>query len=255
MNERIRNMVVAVGLFVVVGVTYVVSQPTPPDRTYAELRDAGLLSESTERFIMVCPEKLSARTARRLVALEFCDAGACRAGSIKRIARPAYRFASTDGGLDEVVVPSLRVSLGADDGGGGTGDGSDDDEDADDALQFRTDDCYRLECAGFTAGQRSDGGFRYRRPNATEAAFCNGPSRLALQVPPCVMPNCWTLPDGGWDDNAVVDCQGTGPLGQLDGGPRWRGCNAAPAAYATGAACVPVECSVVAGDSPPDVLR
>lgn len=254
MNQRIRNMVVGVGLFLVGGVTYLVSQPTPPDRTQAELRDAGLLSESTERFVLVCPEKLSARTARRLVALDFCDAGTCRAGSIKRIARPAYRFASADGGVDDVVVPSLRLSLGADDGGGGAGNGSDDDEDADDAFQFRTDDCYRVECAGFSAGQRPDGGFRFRRPNQTEAAFCNGPSRLALVTPPCLMPNCWTLADGGWNDDAVVDCRGTGPLGLEDGGPRWRGCNVGPAAYMTGAACYPVECSAVAGD-PIEVLR
>lgn len=254
MNSRIRNMVAAVGLFVVGGIGYAVFQPTPPDRTMAELRDAGLLGESTERFVMVCPEKLSARTARRLVALDFCDAGECRAGAIKRIARPAYRFASADGGLDEVVVPSLRVSLGADDGGGGAGDGSDDDEDADDALQFRTDDCYRLDCAGFSAGQRPNGGFRFRRPNQTEAAFCNGPSRLALQVPPCVMPNCWTLADGGWDDNAVVDCLAGGPYADGQGQPRWRGCNVLRAEYSSGTACVPTECSIVAGDTI-DVLR
>ena len=252
MNERIRSMVVAVGLFVVGGVTYVVSQPTPPDRTMAELRDAGLLSEATERFVMVCPEKLSARTARRLVALDRRHVDRGNAEGFLKSGKQMAEVAEEVCRLDEVVVPSLRLSLGADDGGG-VGDGTDDEEAADDSLQFRTDDCYRLACAGFSAGTRADGGFRYRRPNGTEAAFCNGPSRLALVTPPCVIPNCWTLPDGGWDDNATVDCLAGGPYA-VAGQPRWRGCNVLQAAYASGAACVPVECSVVAGD-PIDVLR
>jgi hypothetical protein len=69
-----------------------------------------------------------------------------------------------------------------------------------------------------------------------------------------MLPNCYTLPDGGWDDTAVVDCVGTGPYGDGQGGNRWRGCNVTPAAFATGTQCLPVECSVVAGDNPIDVL-
>lgn len=74
-------------------------------------------------------------------------------------------------------------------------------------------------------------------------------------APPCRIPNCWTLRDGGWDDSAVVDCRATGPSGLPDGGPRWAGCNVLPAGHAVGAECVPVACSVWAGDEPTEVLR
>lgn len=71
---------------------------------------------------------------------------------------------------------------------------------------------------------------------------------------PCRIPNCW-LADGGWDDEAVVDCRATGTHGLPDGGPRWNGCNVIPASVAVGAACVPVACSVWAGDDPTEVLK
>lgn len=41
MNSRIRNMVAAVGLFVVGGIGYAVFQPTPPDRTMASFATRG----------------------------------------------------------------------------------------------------------------------------------------------------------------------------------------------------------------------
>ena len=42
-------------------------------------------------------------------------------------------------------------------------------------------------------------------------------------------------------------------VGNILRGKAWK--HVTPAAYATGAACIPVECSVVAGDNPIDVLR
>ena len=140
-------------------------------------------------------------------------------------------------------------------------DGGDPEDETDDAVQFRSDDCFRLECNDDTdAGIRElnwlpDGGARHPFPDGGPRPWCNVATRRGRITPPCVIPDCWTLADGGWDDNAVVDCRGTGPFGVQPGGaPRWRGCNVTPAQFSTGAACVPVECSVVAGD-PIDVLR
>lgn len=75
-------------------------------------------------------------------------------------------------------------------------------------------------------------------------------------APPCVIPNCWTLADGGWDDNAVVDCRAVGPRGTADGGPRWNGCNVITAEESVGARCVPTACSVSSTGVPDwEVLR
>ena len=59
---------------------------------------------------------------------------------------------------------------------------------------------------------------------------------------PCVIPDCP-------DDKAVVDCRGTGPYGETDGGgARWRGCNVLPRQWATGSACLPAACGTTAGE-------
>lgn len=71
----------------------------------------------------------------------------------------------------------------------------------------------------------------------------------------CVIPDCWGLEDGGWDDSAVVNCRGHGVYGHPDGGPMWRGCAALPAENAVGGRCVPVPCSVYYGDDPNEVLH
>lgn len=234
MNDRLRAMVVFVGVFVVGGATYLVSQPHPTDRTIAELRDAGLVSEAVDSFVLVCPERITSRTASRLVRLGFCEPTACRAGSYKRIARPAYVH---DGG--ELIVPSLRLSFAEDAG-------TDEDEESDDSLQYRTDDCSRVECDGFVP-LLPDAGAAFRRPDGGPAVFCSGPNRLALMTPPCALPACFGA-DGGWDDSVEVDCKFGGPFSA--GGPAvWRGCNAGPSIYAVGSQCLPVECGVVSGDS------
>lgn len=68
----------------------------------------------------------------------------------------------------------------------------------------------------------------------------------------CVIPDCRrTTGRLGWDSNhGEVDCRGVGPLGEADGGPRWRGCNVGPREYMRGAACLPSRCIVIAGEDP-----
>jgi hypothetical protein len=251
MNSKLRSLVTAVGIFIVGGVSYSVFRREPPGQTIANLRDAGLLSERTDRFVLACPEKITQATAGYLKRNDY---GTFRAGSIHRIARVVIQHTLPDGGL-ELVNTSLDVLANDADGG-------DSEDETDDALQFRSDDCFRLECADDTDGGirelnwLPDGGAR--DPTAGDPAvprpWCNATNRRGRITPPCVIPDC-SLPDGGWDDNGPeVDCRGIGPCGLQDGGPRWRGCNVSPASFATGAACIPVECSVVSGDSI-DVLR
>lgn len=255
MNPRLQAMVVLVGLMAIGGVTYQLTTRQPPDLTMAELRDAGAAGERVDRWVAVCPEKIASRTRNYLRNNGYGD---FKVGSIHRIARVVWEYALADGGR-LVLNPGLIVTLdaGFDDGGVP----ADPDNQTDDSLLFRLDDCYRVECNSTDGGLDQlrflpDGGFRHASAvDGTELPWCNSAVRRGRVTPPCVMPDCWTLPDGGWDDNAVVDCRGVGPFGIADGGPRWRGCNVTPAQFATGAQCVPVECSTVAGDSPPDVLR
>ena len=241
-------MRVIVGLMAIAGTTYLLATRQPPDVTMAELRDAGAVDERVARWVAVCPERITAATSRYLQRNGY---GTHRAGSIHRIARVVWEYETDAGAL--VLNPSLVVTLPQEDAG-------DEDDETDDSLQFRLDDCYRLECNNADGGLDelrllADGGFRHMRSDGGEVPWCNTATRRGRVTPPCVIPDCWTLSDGGWDDSAVVDCNGTGPFGDQPGGtPRWRGCNVTPAQYATGAACIPVECSVVAGD-PIDVLR
>ena len=80
--------------------------------------------------------------------------------------------------------------------------------------------------------------------------------RISVDAGECVIPDCRTyLGRGPWDDrHAPVDCLATGPYaGGVDGGV-WRGCTVFLAEYATGTACLPARCSVVAGEDPLEVL-
>jgi hypothetical protein len=249
MNSKLRALVASVGLFIVGGVSYTVFIRTPPGQPITNLRDAGLFSERTDRFVLACPEKITLATRNYLRNNGY---GTFTVGSIHRVARVVIEHTLPDGGR-ELVNPSLDV-FAAEDAG-------DEEDETDDSLQFRTDDCFRLECnddsdAGIRElNWRPDGGARHPFPDGGPRPWCNVATRRGRITPPCVIPDCWTLPDGGWNDDAVVDCRGTGPFGVQPGGaPRWRGCNTTPAQFATGAACVPVECTVVAGDGI-DVLR
>jgi hypothetical protein len=251
MNSKLRSLVVGVGIFILVGGgTYSVYRREPPGQPIANLRDAGLLSERTGRFVLACPEKITVATRNNLARNGY---GTFRPGSIHRIARVVIEHTLPDGGL-ELVNPSLDVLSNDADGG-------DEEDETDDSLQFRTDDCFRLECDDDSdAGIRElnwlpDGGPRHTFPDGGPRPWCNVATRRGRVTPPCVIPDC-SLPDGGWDDNGPeVDCRGIGPFGNSgDGSPRWRGCNVTNAAFMTGSACIPVECSVVSGDGI-DVLR
>lgn len=292
MNSKLRSLVTAIGIFVVGGVSYSVYRREPPGQPVANLRDAGLFSERTDRFVLACPEKITSTTRNYLKNNGY---GTYKPGSIHRIARVVIEHHNieslwlADGGrIDEKNDSGVPVDCGALgrgdyhgwapvlDGGhcllrelinpsidvlaAGEVDGGDEEDETDDALQFRTDDCFRLECDDDSDGGirelnwLPDGGARHPFPDGGPRPWCNVATRRGRILPPCVIPDC-SLSDGGWDDNGPeVDCRGTGPFGISDGGPRWRGCNVWNASFATGSACLPVECSV-SGDPSIDVLR
>lgn len=251
MNPRLRAMLFAVGVVTLGGVGFMLNTPQPATRTMLDLRDAGITDG--QRIVLTCPERLTPRTRKRINANQ---PGLLRPKqAYGRVARTAVCF-NPDGGncfrpadwlvrvgdlQGEVIVPSLRRdTVGLDPDGGEDSDGG---EDAvDDALQYRLDDCTATRCSDFDAG---DG-----------TSFCQRLNRLMLVDPPCVIPD-GRLPDGGFLDDAPagqIDCRFTGPYGTQDGGPRWNGINVRPREYAVGTQCLPVECSVVAGDVPGEWL-
>lgn len=246
-------MMLVIGSMAIGGATYLLATRQPPDITMAELRDAGAADERIDRWVAVCPERITAKTRNYLKNNGY---GTFGVGTYHRIARVVWEYAEADGGRTALNA-SLIVSLDA----GKDADGGDEDDSTDNSLLYRLDDCYRVECDNADGGLNElrllpDGGFRHMRSDGGEIPWCNVATRRGRATPPCTIPDCWVGDGGAWDDNAVVDCRGTGPFGEFPGGePRWRGCNVTPAAYATGAACVPVECSVVAGDNPIDVSK
>ena len=255
MSARLRSMLYAVGVFVLGGVAVSVYTPQPATRTMAELRDAGI--GDGQRLVIECPERLTAQTRNRIKRNQP-DALRPRQ-QYARVARVAVCFLSdggsgncirpADGGVlfadngAEVIVPSLRRDLaGIDLDAGDTTDDAGESSEVDDSLQFRLDDCRHYSCAQWD--DLVDAGVK---PNPFSNRFCGTLNRLAAVTAPCAIPLCIGS-DGGWDDNAVVDCRATGPYGETDGGARWRGCNVALREFTVGTACVPTECSVVAGD-------
>lgn len=248
MNQKLRSMTFVAGTLVLGAVGLKLYTPVPGTRTMAELRDAGITDG--QRFVLTCPERLTKQTIRRINAAQ---PGALRPKQVyARVSRTAVCFNPDGGncfrpsdgllriadGEGEVIVPSLRRDLVGVLDAGNDGDGG---EDAvDDSLQFRLDDCDVTTCPNYDAGDGSN--------------FCGRLNRIQMVASPCMIPLC-LAGDGGWDDalgepghEAAVDCRFTGFLGTADGGSRWRGCNAGPASMATGSACVPVACGVLAGD-------
>lgn len=275
MTPKLRNMLVSVGVFAL-GVGVYVYTPQPASRTMLELKDAGILDG--QRLVIICPERLTKQTKRRIEAKQ---PGVLRPSqSYARIARSARCF-NPDGGNclrpsdglprignleGELIIPSLRsdlsgvdldASVGSDDGG--------DNDDVDDSFQFDVAGCVVLTCTQFDDGVLAG---TYLSPYVN--GCLGGLNRLALQQSPCMMPNGWGRgADGGWceeseclgpracgvgDTCGEVDCKFSGPYGLADGGPRWNGFNARPRAFSSGAACVPVECGVAAGDVPSEWL-
>lgn len=242
------------------GGAFLLLTPQPSTRTMADLRDAGITLG--QPVVTTCPERLTQRTKRRINAAQ---PGALRPRqSYARIARVARCFGSErldgglgncigpdgsslapftreliDGGLEpktaEVIVPSLRRNLDAD----GGDDGGEDD--VDDSFQYDVLACSLSRCSTFDAGDGTN--------------FCQRLNRLRLIDSPCAIPNGWKNSlDGGWEESVPVDCRFSGPYGEADGGPRWRGFNVGPKEYSSGADCIPVECSVVSGDVPSEWL-
>lgn len=255
MNSKLRAMLVAVGVFTLGGVGFYVSTPQPASRTMGELRDAGLIEG--QKFTMVCPERLTKRTKNRIERKQpgllrpkqsyarLARVGVCfnpDAGNCFRPSDGALRVADLEG---EVVVPSLRRDVvGAESDGGSDDDGED--TDVDDAFQYQVDGCSALTCS-----QTDDAVDAGTFTNPYVNRFCGALNRLALQPSSCMIANGWRA-DGGWCEEAcgLVDCQRV----REDGGLYWFGFNVIPRAQAAGAACIPVECSVVYGDIPSEWL-
>lgn len=259
MNPKLKQMLVGVGVFLLGGVGVYVYTPQPASRTMLELRDAGIIDG--QPVVIECPERLTPQTKRRVSAAQ---PGLLRPKqSYARIARTARCFTPDAGNCfaagtgvarvgdleAELIIPSLRrnlagvdldASVGLDDGG--------DSDDVDDSLQYDVSGCDVYGCTQYDnlidAGQR---------PNPFANRYCNALNRLSVVPSPCMLPNGWRS-DGGWDESTPVDCKFGGPYGEADGGLRWRGFNVGPSQYAAGAECVPVECSVVAGDVPQEWL-
>lgn len=260
MDPKLRAMLITVGTVALAGTGFYLYTPQPASRTMTELRDAGVTDG--QRFTLICPERFTKSTANRInkrqpgllrpkqgygrvARLGLCfnpDAGNCFQPNTG-----ALRVSELEG---EVVVPSLRRDLmGVVDGGTDT-DGED--TDVDDATQYRLNGCDALTCNQTDVAEDA-GTFL----NPYSARFCGALNRLALQPSPCMIPNGWRA-DGGWCEEGCgqVDCKFSFPSSfpYDDGGYKWRGFNAYPRAAASGADCIPVECSVVAGDVPSEWL-
>lgn len=271
MNSKLSAMLVAVG---VLAGGFLLMTPQPATRSMLELRDAGIAEG--QPVVSICPERLTRQTKRRI---ELAQPGLLRPKqSYARVARVARCFGSEvldggpvgnclkpngdslgpftsevlvtvpDGGQElmtigksaEVIVPSLHQNLIGVDLDAGAGADTDGGEDGvDDSLQYDLLSCSLVRCNTFDAGDGSN--------------FCGRLNRLQMIDSPCRIPNGWRS-DGGWDESSPVDCRFSGPYGEADGGPRWRGFNVGPSQYAAGADCVPVECSVVAGNVPQEWL-
>lgn len=264
MNPKLAAMLSASVVFTLGGVAIYVTTPQPATRTMLELKDAGILDG--QRLVLVCPERLTKQTKRRI---ERNQPGLLRpAQSYAHIARSARCF-NPDGGNclrpsdgllriadleGQLIIPSLRKDLsGIDlDAGVGADDGGDND-DVDDSNQYANTSCELLTCTQFN--NDVDAGLRV---SPYVGGCLGGLNRLALQPSPCMIPNgLGRAADGGWCEESCggpVDCRFGGPYAEQDGGPRWRGFNTGDARWASGSACVPVECSVVAGDVPQDWL-
>lgn len=257
MNSRLKTMVAVVGVVTLGGISFLLYVPEPATIKMIELRDAGI--REGQEFVLVCPERITARTRRRIDAVQ---PGFLRPHQrYARVARVAECYPKDGGALcwtvstwapkvgrldAEIIVPSLRLNLiGLEDAGWVEEDGGEN-ENVDDSLHYSAN-CRSERCSTYDAG----GIF----PNAA----CGNLNRVWAETPPCVLPMCWT--DGGWDDEAgepghipAPNCQAIGDRGLEDGGPRWAGCNVLPTQFSSGTECLPVECSVVVGDDPPEVL-
>ena len=267
MTPQLRAMLVGVGVVVLGGTGFFLYTPQPATRSMAELRDAGIADGQS--LILSCPERLTAQTRRRINANQ--PGQLRKRQTYARVARVAKCF-NPDGGQcfkpadwsarvqdleGEIIVPSLRQNLaGVDLNASVADDGGDNSDAVDDAWEYRLDNCIAYRCQTYDAGQAP--GMPW--PDTP----CGALNRLWVETPPCVVPAC-VASDGGWDwlmgepgHEPHPDCLATypvvqGPRGE-DLGTLWPSCRTFDARYAVGTQCIPVECGVVAGDDPVDVL-
>lgn len=251
MNPKLLAMLTAVGVVTAGGVGFILYTPQPSTRSMLELRDAGIAAAAGQRVVLRGPELITPQTRRRINAkqpgflrprqkyVQVARVAVCfnpDAGNCLRPTDGALRVGDLEAAL---VVPSLRRNLDGidEDAGVGADDGGESD-DVDDALQYSLSQHVIERCSTFDAGV------------AFTNAFCGTLNRLVAVPPECVIPDCWRLPDAGWDPDAVVDCryQTTGIPGIPDN-IAWRGCNVMSASKAVGTACVPVTCGTVGGGS------
>lgn len=232
MNPKLRALLLVVGAVALGGVGFQVL--TPKDGVkLADLRDAGVAEG--QRFVLECDERISPRIRNRI---ENNQPGTLRPRQkYVRVARVAVCFNADGGNCFRAADGTLRVGPNA---GSVVVPGlSRRDPDADDSEAVDAHNCTYTVCSRATA----DAGFT----NPYGDGFCSDVNRLAVQPPKCAVPDV-RQPDGGWCEDCVVDCRFNGPYGNADGGARWRGVNVLPARYAVGTQCLPVACTVFAGD-------
>lgn len=249
MHPNLKQFITIVGTISILGVTYKLASPHPSTVTVGMMRDAGL--NDGQRAVLVRIEKLTQKARNRI---NNAQPGALRPKQVyATIARQVRCFRAdgvTPGNcFDPQGVPLppsadgifVVTSQKFEDGGIPVDDEDGESNDGDNNEQVG--DGQIIMCNDFDAGQPS--------PFATP--FCNRNNRMMVVPSACMMPNCWIGPDNAWVDDAVVDCKAGGPWA-VDNQPTWRGCNRIPGEYAVGTQCVPVACSVNAGDNPPDYL-
>lgn len=255
MNSKLKAMLASSAVFILGGISYFVATPQPASRSMLELKDAGILDG--QRLVIVCPERLTKQTVRRINAKQpgllrpqqayahIARSARCFNPDGGNCLRPSDGLARVSDLEGELIIPSLRRNLtGIDlDAGVGSDDGGDND-DVDDSFQYANTSCTLLTCTQFDDGVTAG---TYVSPYVN--GCLGGLNRLALQPAPCMLPDVWkNSPDGGWVEVGEVDCKGIGPYGLEDGGPRWRGYNTTPREYAVGADCLPSACVIVSGD-------
>lgn len=261
MNSKLQAMIAVAGAITIGSTIFAMFVPRLPTTTVDELKDAGIADG--QKIVLSCPERLTKQTVRRINSIQ---PGRLRKNQlVARVARIANCF-NPDGGncfkpLDwsvqvsslegSIIVPSRRANLNGVDLDAGISAGTDtaDSNDVDDSMTIDTTACVATKCASYDAGGL---GLPWTNP-------CGGQNRLWVEPPPCALPMCWftagavdIATPGTWDDNAgapghnpAPDCKTTRTL---DGGAVWGGCNVIQGAFAVGTQCLPVECSVLAGD-------
>ena len=246
--DNLKRLAVPVGMVATIaGVYFTVYAPTPATQTMANLRDAGW--GDGQKLVRVCSEHLTPKAKRRvqrqqpgfLRPQQACAIVARVGACFQEDGGPANCFSPAGVPVrpGDVFIPSLRfdpdagVDAAADDGG---------EDDADDSKALLPG-CVFVRCADFDAG---DVPVPYQ-----DGDLCGGGNRMMALRSPCMVPNCWTKPDGGWDDSATPQCFRPDPF---TGAPVFAGCAPIPAEVASGPDCLPSVCVVDADDPAPACL-